>query len=229
MPFSLFFKTWPTCRRLFLFILAFAVLPPAFGQDALQDVVVEHNLMIPMEDSILLATDIYRPALDSAVLTSPLPLLLQRTPYGKAGARFTTQARYFASRGYIVALQDLRGRYDSGGVFTKYNLKEAPDGARTVEWLARLPYADGRVAMWGTSYGAHTGADASKLKPAGLSALILNMGGMANAWNHAVRQSGAFELGRELTWAFRQIPLEIDEPVVKTHFEQERIEDWYHA
>ena len=171
-------------------------LIPTISQEALSKVVVEHNVMIPAGDSVLLATDIYRPAVDGQAVSSPLPLLLQRTPYGKSGERFVPQAAYFASQGYVVALQDLRGRYDSGGTFTKYNSLEAPDGARTVEWLARLPYVNGQVAMWGTSYGAHTQADASKLQPKGLSAMIINMGGMANAWGHAVRQGGAFELGR---------------------------------
>ena len=211
------------------FTLAAGLLAPVYGQEAVSKVVVEHNVMIPAGDSVLLATDIYRPALDGQPLGSPLPLLLQRTPYGKSSERFIPQATYFASQGYVVALQDLRGRYASGGTFTKYNPLEAPDGAHTVEWLAKLPYVDGRVAMWGTSYGAHTQADASKLRPKGLSAMVINMGGMANAWGHAVRQGGAFELGRELTWAFRQIPIEIDDPVVKAHFEREQVDDWYQA
>lgn len=199
------------------------------GQQLGVDVVVEQNVMIPGQDSILLATDIYRPAINGSPLPQPLPLLLQRTPYGKTNERFADQAKYFASKGYVVAVQDLRGRYDSKGIFTKYNPLEAPDGAKTVTWLAGLPYVDGRVGMWGTSYGAHTQADASKLNPKGLAAMVINMGGMTNAWDHAVRQGGAFELGRELTWAFRQIPQEVDDPVVQAHFELEQIDDWYQA
>lgn len=213
----------------FCVLLLLITFIPALGQDIVRDVVVEQNVMIPVGDSVFLATDIYRPAVDGLPAPGRLPLVLQRTPYGKAGERFIPQARYFASQGYVVALQDLRGRYDSGGEFTKYNPLEAPDGAKTVEWLAQLPYVDGRVAMWGTSYGAHTQADAAKLNPKGLAALVINMGGMTNAWDHAVRQGGAFELGRELTWAFRQIPLEIQDPVVRAHFERETIDDWYHA
>lgn len=220
-------------KQLLNFLLTLALLAtsclPLSAQEGLGKVVVEQNIMIPAGDSVLLATDIYRPGIDGQPAEAPLPLLLQRTPYGKSSERFADQAMYFAEQGYVVALQDLRGRYSSGGAFTKYNHLEAYDGAHTVEWLERLPYVDGRVAMWGTSYGAHTAADASKLNPEGLSAMIINMGGMANAWGHAVRQGGAFELGRELTWAFRQIPLEIEDPVVKAHFEREQADDWYHA
>ena len=83
--------------------------------------------------------------------------------------------------------------------------------------------------MWGTSYGAHTQADASKLNPPSLATMVLNQGGMANAWDHAVRQGGAFELGRELTWAFRQIPAETEDPVVRALFEAEPVAEWYSA
>lgn len=192
-------------------------------------VVVQKNVMIPAADGTLLATDIYRMAVNGIPVDKRLPVILQRTPYGKGAPRFVPVAVEFASNGYVVAVQDLRGRYDSHGTFSKYNPLEAPDGAATVEWLASQTYTDGRVAMWGTSYGAHTQADASKLNPDGLSAMVLNMGGMTNAWDHAVRQGGAFELGRELTWAFRQIPAEIKDPVVQAHFEKEKINDWYEA
>lgn len=205
------------------------VSPGLFAQVLGVDVIVEKDVMIPAMDGVLLATDIYRPAIQGRALEGKFPVLLQRTPYNKEGERFIPQAVGFAANEYIVAIQDLRGRYQSGGTFLKYNPLESSDGKATVEYLARLDYTDGRVGMWGTSYGAHTQADASKLDPEGLAAMVLNMGGMANAWDHAVRQGGAFELGRELTWAWRQIPLEIDDPVVKAHFERERIEDWYQA
>lgn len=194
-----------------------------------EHIVVAKNVMIPTQDGVRLATDIYYPAKDGKLLQDQLPVLLQRTPYGKTTERFKSAIHLFTARGYIVAIQDLRGRYESEGAFTKYNPLEVSDGASTVEWLAKLQQSDGQIGMWGTSYGAHTQADASKRNPKGLSAMILNMGGMTNAWDHAVRQGGAFELGRELTWAFRQIPAEIKDPVVQAHFEIEKIDDWYKA
>lgn len=185
--------------------------------------------MIPARDGVLLATDIYRPAVNGVPSTNPLPLVLQRTPYGKSTERFIPQALHFAAAGYVVAVQDMRGRYDSGGAFIKYDPLDAPDGYDAIEYLAKLPYVDGRVAMWGTSYAAHAQADAAKLSPPSLAALVMNEGGMANAWDHAVRHGGAFELGRELTWAFRQIPLEMEDPLIRGHFERETIDAWYDA
>lgn len=203
-----------------------AFLATAFAED---DIVVARNVMVPMRDGVLLATDIYRPAIDGEVLVDPRPVVLSRSPYGKSRERDVALAQYLVRHGYVAVLQDIRGRYRSAGDFTKYSVLEAPDGYDTIEWLAEQPYANGRVGMWGTSYAAHAQADAAKLAPPALKAMILNQGGMSNAWDHAVRHGGAFELGRELTWAFRQIPLEIDDPIVRALFEQETIGDWYDA
>jgi putative CocE/NonD family hydrolase len=199
---------------------------PAYAAD---DFIVERDVMMPMRDGIVLAADIYRPAIDGIAITEPRPVLLTRTPYGKDTVRTVNSAEYYANRGYVAVIQDMRGRYRSAGEFTKYSEKETGDGYDTIEWLAKQPYADGRVGMWGTSYGAHTQADAAKLNPPSLKALLMNEGGMANAWDHAVRHGGAFELGRELTWAFRYIRQETDDPVVRQHMDNAKIDDWYDA
>ena len=62
-------------------------------------------------------------------------------------------------------VQDTRGRHHSQGVFEKYYDYDAYDGYDTIEWAASRPYCDGQVGMYGTSYAAHTQADASKLAP----------------------------------------------------------------
>lgn len=199
---------------------------PLFAAD---DIVIERDVMIPARDGTLLATDVYRPAIAGIALQEPRPIVLTRSPYDKTRERDVTLAEHLVRHGYVAAIQDLRGRYASQGEFTKYSVLDAPDGFDTIEWLARQPYADGRIGMWGTSYAAHAAADAAKLDPPALRAMVLNQGGMADARDHAVRHGGAFELGRELTWAFRQIPLEIDDPIVRKRFAQENIADWYQA
>jgi hypothetical protein len=190
-------------------------------------VLFAENLMIPMRDGVKLATDIYRPARDGAPLEDELPLLLQRTPYDKTGSGLVAAARYFAENGYVVALQDVRGTYRSEGVFTKY-IGEGQDGFDTIEYLGKLPYGDGRVAMWGTSYAAHVQANAAKLGPRNLALLILNMGGMSNGWDHKVRNHGAFEL-QQVTWAFRQLAAETDDPVVREQLERTDVRKWLEA
>ncbi len=209
---------------------ATACLTACLAVSALADeFIVERNVMIPMRDGVLLATDVYRPAADGLAVTERLPLILTRTPYGKHRESTVATAGHLARHAYVAVVQDMRGRYASEGEFSKYSVLEPADGFDTLEWLAKQPYSDGRIGMWGTSYGAHTQADAAKLDPPSLKAMLLNQGGMANAWDHAVRHGGAFELGRELTWAFTQIPAETDDPLVRALFETEKITEWYSA
>jgi putative CocE/NonD family hydrolase len=188
-------------------------------------VIREPDVMVKARDGVSLATDIYRPADASR----RFPVLLHRTPYDKSAAATVAIADYFAQHGYVVAIQDTRGRHKSGGIFSKYYKYDAYDGYDAIEWAAQLPYSDGQVGMYGTSYAAHTQADASKLNPPGLKTMVINMGGMSNAWNHSVRFDGAFEMGRQLTWAWGQILEDAKDPVTKALLTAEKVEDWYSA
>jgi putative CocE/NonD family hydrolase len=199
------------------------------AQTGSSDVSLERGVMVAMRDGVKLSTDIYRPARNGVPVTDRLPVLLQRTPYEIDGREIVRQANYFAEHGYVVALQNIRGRYNSGGDFMKYDPKGPDDAFDTIGWLAALPYSDGQVAMWGTSYGAHTQAEAAKSHPPALKALLLNEGGLSNAWDNAVRHGGAFELGRELTWAWGEIAADATDPVVKKYIESEKVTDWYSA
>ncbi len=187
-------------------------------------VLFEKNLMIPMRDGVRLAADVYRPAKDGQPSADKLPILLQRTPYDKTGQRLVASAEFFARHGYVVVLQDHRGMYQSEGIFTKY-IGEGQDGYDTIEFLGKLPYGDGQVGMWGTSYAAHAQANAAKLKPPNLRTMVLNMGGMSNGWDHKMRNHGAFEI-QQLTWAFRQLAAETDDPVVREMLKVETVDDW---
>jgi putative CocE/NonD family hydrolase len=145
---------------------------------------VERDLMIPARDGVMLATDVYRPQ-----GAGPFPVLLERTPYDKAAPSRSERiaavaaaksraevAACFVAHGYAVAYQDCRGRYRSGGQFTKY-LSEAEDGFDTLAWLRQQPWCDGRVGTFGLSYAAHTQAALGCLDPPGLAAQFLDCGG----------------------------------------------------
>ena len=188
-------------------------------------VLAEQDVMVPMRDGVRLATDVYRPARGGAAVNERFPALLMRTPYNKAESR--AQAEYFAQRGYVVAMQDIRGTYKSEGKFAKVQPADAPDGYDTIEWLAKRPYADGSVGMWGTSFSAHMQAAAAQLRPPGLKTLVLNMGGMSNAWDHGVRYRGTYEMGRQLTWAWAQMRGNARTPEGRKIVEVEKVEDWY--
>jgi hypothetical protein len=202
---------------------------PAAPSKLYRDVIRQQDVMVAARDAVLLATDIYRPATGSVAEAERLPVLLHRTPYDKAEAATIAIAETLAKHGYVVLVQDTRGRHHSQGVFEKYYSSDAYDGYDTVEWAARQPFCDGKVGMYGTSYAAHTQADASKLAPPHLRALLLNMGGMSNAWDHSVRYDGAFEMGRQLTWAWSQALEDAKDPVTKGMLSNEDVNAWYSA
>ena len=199
----------------------------SFYEAEYEAVLAESNLLLEMRDGVRLATDVYRPATEGVPVAEPLPALLHRTPYDKTSTRLVEQARWFAARGYVVVLQDLRGLYFSEGVFQKYHEYDAPDGYDTIEWIVGLDYTSDYVGMWGTSYGAHTQADAAKLAPPRLITMVLTMGGLSDAWTHKVRNHGAFELGQQLGWAHGQLRAVTDEPSVRRRLEEEGPADWF--
>ena len=192
--------------------------------DALQ---VETNRMVEMRDGVRLATDVYRPSRDYEPVEERFPVLLQRTPYDKTSRGLVDQARWFTTHGFIVVLQDTRGLYASEGEFQKYHEFDAPDGYDTIEWITGLDYAEPSIGMWGTSYGAHTQADAAKLNPPGLETLVLTMGGLSDAWTHKVRNHGAFELGQQLGWAHLQLAAVADDPEIRLRLQEEPPSDWF--
>jgi hypothetical protein len=192
-------------------------------------VVRQADVMVSARDGVKLATDIYRPAKVGAVASERLPVLLHRTPYDKSDPAAVAIAETLAKHGYVVIVQDTRGRHRSEGVFVKYYDYDAYDGFDTIEWSAKLPYSNGKVGMYGTSYAAHTQADAAKLNPPHLTTLVLNMGGMSNAWNHSVRYDGAFEMGRQLTWAWSQALEDSKDPITTAMLSKEKVNDWYSA
>src|SRR5271170_5499810 len=81
------------------------------------------------------------------------PVLLMRQPYGRRIASTVVYAHpaWYASHGYIVAIQDVRGRGDSEGQFRTL-CAEAEDGAATLEWAAGLAGSNGKVGTYGFSY-----------------------------------------------------------------------------
>ena len=202
------------------------------------EIVVERDLMAPMRDGVRLATDIYRPAFAPL----PLPALLERTPYGKDGVNHADCTRadptpvprsmiaeQFARAGYIVAVQDCRGRYGSEGDFSKY-VNEAEDGYDTIRWLADQPGCNGSVGTFGLSYGAHTQSALAGLNPPALKAMFLDSGGFSSAYHSGIRQGGAFEL-KQATWAYKHALLSPEtarDPARKAALEAEDIGAWFH-
>lgn len=205
------------------------------------DIVVHRNVMVRMRDGISLATDIYRPAIDGRPVETPLPVIMERTPYGKMQRSRseiepgmsqpmtrTEVASHFVRAGYVVIYQDCRGRYDSEGEFTKY-LSEGPDGYDTCAWIVTQPWCNGRIGTMGLSYAAHTQAALACLNPPGLACMVMDSGGFSSAYRTGIRQGGAFEL-KQLTWAYnnaKESPEAMSDPLVRDALEAEDIKAWF--
>lgn len=112
---------------------------------------VQRDVAVPMPDGGSLVGDLYRPA----AARGPLPVVLIRTPYGRAGPGVQVFTAPLARRGFQVFLQATRGTFGSGGHFRPFTTERA-DGLATVAWLREQPWCDGRVAMTGGSYFGHT-------------------------------------------------------------------------
>src|SRR5207248_11802816 len=101
-----------------------------------QEVTVEFDIPAKMRDGTVLRANVYRPA-----GAGRWPVLLTRLPYGKdlplgSSALDPVQA---ARAGYVVVVQDTRGRFRSDGEFRPF-VDDATDGFDTIAWAAGLPY-----------------------------------------------------------------------------------------
>src|SRR5215510_11196162 len=100
---------------------------------------------IPMRDGAKLNATVFKPKHQS----EPLPVIFTFTPY--ISDTYQDRALYFARNGYVYALVDVRGRGNSEGHFEPF-VNEGRDGYDVVEWLAKQPWSNGKVTMWGGSY-----------------------------------------------------------------------------
>jgi putative CocE/NonD family hydrolase len=154
-------------------------------------VVVKQNVPVRMRDGTVLRADIYRPQ-----APGKFPVLLERTAYDKRN-EMAIRLRA-AARGYVVVIQDVRGRYASQGEW--YPLKhESSDGYDTVEWAAALPYSDGKVGMFGSSYLGITQMLAAIASPPHLAGIFPVVTG-SNYHNGRNYQGGAFEQWFNESW-----------------------------
>jgi len=148
---------------------------------------------VPMRDGVLLATDVI---LDADA--GPRPVMLFRTPYSRAEARLVHDVVGLARGGWAVVVQDVRGRFDSGGTFTPFE-QEVDDGFDAIDWCATQPWSDGRVVMSGWSYlGAAQWYAALSGHPA-LKA-INPIVGAGDIGETMLWEGGAFQVGLVQPW-----------------------------
>ncbi len=134
-------------------------LIPNFLITSAQDIDILYGVKIELRDGVQLNATIYKPHEQKEAL----PVICTMTPY--INDTYHERGTYFAANGYVFASIDVRGRGSSDGTFEPFT-QEANDGYDIVEWLAKQPYCNSKVAMWGGSYaGYNQWATTKKLPP----------------------------------------------------------------
>ncbi len=164
-------------------------LPPAdYDRRTEQGLVIERNCVIPLRDGTEIFCDLYR----AEGAERDLPILLAWGPYGKHALSNNVfwprsgvnpdwlstltpfegpDPVWWGARGYGVAIVDPRGAWLSGGDFHHNGAQEAEDCADAIEWLASLPWSNGRVGMSGVSYLGAIQYYVAPLRPPALAAI----------------------------------------------------------
>jgi len=155
------------------------------------------DVMVAMRDGVKLAEDIYRPTQNGQLVEGKFPVLLLRTPYNKE--RSAQIANSLVPRGYVVVLQDVRGRYKSEGHWRPH-FDDPTDGFDTARWIGSQPWCDGGIGTLGSSYAAAT-QHALAIGNAPYIKAMVPRNAMSDYGRYGVRHNGAFEL-RFFNWVF---------------------------
>ena len=162
-------------------------LPPATTDYTVERVVV------PMRDGVQLVADHYAPTTASTRGT-----LLVRGPYGRGFPFTLIFGALYASRGYHVVLQSVRGTFGSGGVLEPM-ANEVADGADTVAWLREQPWFTGRFATIGMSYLGFTQWALLQDPPPELATAVIMVG--PHDFNESTWGTGTFAVNDFLGWS----------------------------
>lgn len=160
--------------------------------------IIKSSASMQTRDNVRLDADIYRP--DTA---EKLPVLLMRQPYGREIASTVVYAhpRWYAAQGYIVVIQDVRGRGTSAGKFELFT-HETADGLDTINWVSQLPNSTGKVGMYGFSYQGMTQLYTAAHQPECLKAIAPAMVAY-DLYSDWAYENGAFCLFANLAWAIQ--------------------------
>jgi putative CocE/NonD family hydrolase len=165
------------------------------NQSSCHEIAFDKKVMIPMTDGTRLAADIYRPE-----TAGRYPAIVERTPYNREESVIlrTETPQYFARRGFVFIVQDVRGRWGSEGSwypFVDDGWGGNRDGYDTIQWIAAQPWCNGKVATAGGSYAGQTQMLLAPTRPPALACCFVREAAsdLARQWCY---RGGAFE------WAF---------------------------
>ena len=165
-------------------------------------VTLERSVMVAMRDGVRLATDVYRPR----DLAGALPTVLIRTPYNKgANPNGDASANFFASHGYAVVVEDVRGKFASEGQYHVYQ-GDMTDWSDAFDWIATQSWSTGRIGTFGCSYlGEGQIIAAQQRNPHHIAAIaqaaggnLGRVGGRRQFWGSV--EGGAFAMSINFGW-----------------------------
>ena len=137
---------------------------------------VRWDVRVPVRDGLELSANLWLPRPHDDRPDATFPAILEMIPYGKDNWRRNAdvaRGEWLAARGFALCRLDVRGTGSSPGVaMDEYTEAETLDGYDAVEWLAAQPWCNGKVGMWGISYGGFTSLQVAKLRPPHLRAIL---------------------------------------------------------
>lgn len=156
------------------------------------NILIEKNLLVPLRDGVLLATDLYR-----STAGLPAPVLVMRLPYDKERA-ISPEVLGFVRAGYHLVIQDSRGRFASQGDFHA-SFQEIHDSADCYAWVAQQPWCNGRIGTLGTSYLGQVQWLSAPQMPTAVETMAVLLAPIDHYSDIAYR-GGVLNLGSMLFW-----------------------------
>ena len=197
----MFTKTWSTSERKY-------------------DVILERDVWVTMKDGVRLHTDIFRPA-----SKGKFPTILGYHPYDgpaqfaaiypRAFSSVTTTTagqekgngpleagdpNFFVRRGYVHVIANIRGSGESEGYYPFLADPEAQDGYELIEWIAKQPWCDGNVGMFGVSYFGRIQHFVASLKPPHLKCIFAPWAS-TDQYRDALYQGGILAQNWAVSWS----------------------------
>lgn len=166
------------------------------------EIAIDKAVPVPMSDGTRLAADIYRPRAEGR-----FPAIVERTPYNREESVIlrTRTPQYFAERGFVFVVQDVRGRFGSEGTWYPFRddgWGRNRDGFDTIAWVANQLWCNGKVATAGGSFAGQTQMFLAPTRPPALCCCFVreSASDLAQQWCY---RGGAFEWGFNLDWCMR--------------------------
>jgi len=159
------------------------------------DVEMRLDVKVPMRDGVELSADIYLPKGEGKC-----PTVLMRTPYSNNVPDMIEKGRRLANNGYACAIQDCRGRWDSGGQY--YPFREGEDGHDTQNWIGQQEWSDGKIGMAGGSYVGTVQWQSAPHRSEFLKCIAPRVI-CCDYFSGLVYPGGAFQLNVMMTWGMR--------------------------